>query len=197
MKKNILIVLSLISFNNFSAEVYFAPGTACEDHIITEIQSATKSIDVAVFAITNEKIVNALIAAFKKGIKIRILSDNIQATGSSSKIPALVNAGLDLRVHSVNRIMHNKVAVFDEKVAINGSYNWTASATNSNSENCVLFGEKEANVIAAFHGEFERLWGINTSEKSLLKIKKLLEKKMDQKSLDINLMNPIERKIEQ
>jgi phosphatidylserine/phosphatidylglycerophosphate/cardiolipin synthase-like enzyme len=176
--KNILFIITLfVSTYIYPAEVFFTPSTQCEDHIISEITNATKSVDVAVFAITNEKIVTALIAAHKKGTKIRILTDSIQAKVKASKIPELVNAGLELRIHSVNKIMHNKVAVFDEKSAINGSYNWTTSATEQNSENCVVFGEKEANIVALYHGEFERLWRVNTSEKSRMMIDLLMEKR--------------------
>ena len=162
---------------SYSAEVFFTPSTQCEDHIITEIRSAQKSVDVAVYSINNDKIVAALIAAHKKGIQIRILTDNIQAAGPSSKITDLVKAGLDLKVHSVHKIMHNKFAIFDEKNAINGSFNWTNPASYQNSENCALFSKQEANVVSSYHTEFERLWKLNTAEKSNIKLVKIIEKK--------------------
>lgn len=161
---------------SFSAEVFFTPSTHCEDHIISEITNATKSIDIAVYSINNDKVVNAIIAAHKKGTKIRILTDHTQASVKGSKILELVTAGLDLKLNSKNKIMHNKFAIFDEKDAINGSFNWTNPASSQNAENCVLFTDKEANVVSAYHAEFEKLWNINTADKSKKKLAKILAK---------------------
>ncbi len=182
INKSFWIILCIFSLQaSYSAEVFFTPSTQCEDHIIDEIGSAQKSVDVAVYSINNDKIVTALIASHKNGIRIRILTDNIQAAGPSSKIIDLINAGLDLKVHSVHKIMHNKFAIFDEKKAVNGSFNWTNPASSQNNENCVFFSNQEANVIANYHNEFEKLWEQNSKDKSLKKIAKIVERKKNRK----------------
>lgn len=162
--------------NTYCAEVYFSPSNDCENHIVENIQNSKKTIDIAVYAINNDKIVNALIEANKKSdIKIRILSDSIQAAGKSSKIPQLYKSGLNIKIHSVNKIMHNKFAIFDKDHAVNGSYNWTNPASVANNENCVFFDAKEDNIIKKYDEEFERLWIINSIEKSQKKISRILE----------------------
>lgn len=52
--------------------------------------------------------------------------------------------------------MHNKFAVIDRKVLINGSFNWTFQATKFNQENVTVL-ENET-LAAEYAAEFERLW---------------------------------------
>lgn len=53
--------------------------------------------------------------------------------------------------------MHQKFAVIDRKVVLTGSYNWTVSADNYNSENLLLF--RDAGPLAEeYRKEFFRLW---------------------------------------
>jgi phosphatidylserine/phosphatidylglycerophosphate/cardiolipin synthase-like enzyme len=158
-----------------AADVYFSPSLDCEERIVEAIKNSKKEIVVAVYSINNKKIVDALETAHNNGVNIRVLTDSLQAAGKSSKVLTLVNAGLNLRVHSVNKIMHNKFAVFDSKKAVSGSYNWTLAASNQNSENCILFDEP--NVIKTYLGEFDRLWQLNTAEKSAPKLAKISQRK--------------------
>jgi phosphatidylserine/phosphatidylglycerophosphate/cardiolipin synthase-like enzyme len=138
---------------------------------VDAIDNSEKEIVVAVYSINNQKIVAALKSAQKRGIKLRVLSDSLQAAGKSSKILELSDAQVDVRVHSVHKIMHNKFAVFDETVAVSGSFNWTGAASNQNSENCIFFDED--NILTAYKKQFENLWKLNTAEKSEVKLAKI------------------------
>jgi mitochondrial cardiolipin hydrolase len=65
----------------------------------------------------------------------------------------------DIHNHSdphLNGHMHHKFAIFDGERLLNGSYNWTRGAANTNFENLVDTGDPE--LIAAFAEEFKRLW---------------------------------------
>ena len=73
--------------------------------------------------------------------------------------------GLNIRVHTKNKIEHNKFAVFDGKSASTGSFNWTNSATSKNSENC-LFLINEPDYAKIYQQRFEELWKMNTETKS-------------------------------
>ncbi|MCP4012352.1 MAG: DUF1669 domain-containing protein [Phycisphaeraceae bacterium] len=52
--------------------------------------------------------------------------------------------------------MHHKFAIIDGKALINGSFNWTVSATERNQENLVI--SREAGLVKQFKTEFNRLW---------------------------------------
>lgn len=71
----------------------------------------------------------------------------------------------NIRVNSRHKIEHNKFAVYDQKIASTGSFNWTNPASNKNSENC-LFLEGNLNIINKYIVRFEQLWKENTKTKS-------------------------------
>ena len=116
-------------------------------------------------SINNTNIVNALKKAHNRGIAMRILTDRTQASGKSSKVQELRNAGINIRVHSKHKIEHNKFAVYDGNKASTGSYNWTNPASDKNSENCVFFSNDEG-VVQSYKDRFEYLWKVNTKEAS-------------------------------
>jgi hypothetical protein len=53
--------------------------------------------------------------------------------------------------------MHNKFCLFDNRVLVTGSYNWTYSAETRNAENIITTDEE--NVCLAFCEQFAKLWG--------------------------------------
>lgn len=146
-------------------EVTFTPSNECENSIIREIDHAQEKIDVAVYAINNGKIVDALKNAQRRGVKIRILTDKVQAGIKSSLVKKMYADGFNVRVNSKHKIQHNKFAIFDDKVIFTGSFNWTNSASEKNSENC-LFAINEPDAIKHYQKQFAKLWQMNTKAKS-------------------------------
>lgn len=137
------------------AAVYFTPGTDCENRIIWEIERAQK-IDIAVYSITNQKIANSIFAAHRRGARIRIITDRTMAGSRYSVVADLEAGGIPLRRHRGHRIEHNKFAVFDNARIVTGSYNWTRSATQYNSENCIFL-----NIFGPEYSQrFEYLWNL-------------------------------------
>lgn len=146
-------------------KVFFSPSLKCEAKIVDLINKSEERIDAAVYAINNDDIVCALKKAHDRGVKIRILTDRLQASNKSSKVRELYNYGINIRVHSKFKIEHNKFAVFDGKVASSGSYNWTNPASDKNSENCIFF-IRNRQAVCEFQDRFNYLWRINTKTKS-------------------------------
>ncbi len=135
--------------------VYFTPGNDCENNIIAEINQA-KKIDIAVYSITNQNIVNAIIDAKERGAKVRVITDRLQSAGKYSLAEELESAGIPVITNIKHKIMHNKFAIFDGKRIESGSYNWTDSATKSNAENCMFFDQEDK----AFTKQFDYLWDL-------------------------------------
>ena len=129
------------------------------------INKAEKSIDAAVYAINNKDIVKALKKAHDRGVKIRILTDRLQAGNRSSRVRELYDYGIKIRVNSKHKIEHNKFAVFDFNNAVTGSYNWTDPASNKNSENCLFFNRNKK-TVREYHDRFNYLWQMNSKKKS-------------------------------
>lgn len=166
MRKFIFLTLCLFAFPVMAeTAAYFSPSLACENNIIKLLNNAKKRIDIVVYSINNWNIYTALQETQKRGIPIRILTDRTQAGGRGAKAPALHAEGFNIRVHSKNKIEHNKFMVVDGETLITGSYNWTNPASLKNSENCLLIWN-DPKTISAYQKRFEYLWEINTAEKS-------------------------------
>lgn len=83
------------------------------------------------------------------------MTDRLQEQGKGSLVKELVDAGIPVRTNSTeHKIEHNKFAIFDGKEMESGSYNWTNSATKSNSENCMFFRQ----AGSEFSDRYEHLW---------------------------------------
>lgn len=139
-------------------EVYFTPSCDCENRIVSLIQEAQKQIDVAVYAINNDAIVEALKSAHNRGVQIRILTDRTQAGQKNSKVKELEQTGIPLIRHKKYRVQHDKFAIFDKQRAVTGSYNWTNSASRKNAENCFFFSDRN---VKKYDKRFENLWQMN------------------------------------
>ncbi|MEE1002091.1 MAG: phospholipase D-like domain-containing protein, partial [Bacteroidales bacterium] len=95
-----------------------------------------KSVDIVVYSISNPAIVDSILAAHKRGAKVRVITDRTQAKGKGSLVGKIRDAGIPVVTNIKHKIEHNKFAVFDGKHVVSGSYNWTTNASMYNSENC-------------------------------------------------------------
>ena len=160
------LYITFLLTNAFAGSTaYFTPSLECENNLVKKINKAEKTIDAAVYAINNKDIVKALKRANERGVKIRILTDRLQAGQRTSKVKELHDAGINIRVHSKNKLEHNKFAVFDFKEIVTGSYNWTEPASKKNSENCI-FIDRNQKAVREYHDRFNYLWQINTKKAS-------------------------------
>jgi len=153
--KEVVRYVSIIA-NHEGSKVFFSPGRACLDTISQAIASATKSIDVCVFTISDDRIASALQRQHARRVSVRILSDNDKIFDLGSDIQRLSKIGIPVRLDRGQGHMHHKFAVFDHKTVLTGSYNWTRSAETSNNENIIV--TVESSVVKAFEEEFDLLW---------------------------------------
>ncbi len=137
-----------------AVRTYFTPGPDCENNIILELNRASDSVDIAVYAITNRRIVDAVLDAHRRGVVVRVITDRTQFGGKKSLVTQLRNAGIPVATNKKHKIMHHKFAVFDARHVFSGSYNWTAAASNANAENCNFF---DTSAIE-YQRRFEFLW---------------------------------------
>jgi len=142
------------------SSAYFSPGKSCANQIINSIANARNSIDVCVFTISDDRISEALLEAHKAEIDVRIVSDNDKSNDRGSDIHYLAKQGVPVKLDRSSYHMHHKFALFDkgfEQCAlINGSFNWTRSASTSNEENITVLYDKQ--LTDTFSNTFESLW---------------------------------------
>ena len=139
-------------------EVYFSPDGGIRDRLLRAINHTKATIDLAIFDFTSGELAGALLAAKERGVMIRIVADARQAQGKHSEIPFLLEKGVKVRLARGNGrgIMHHKFAIFDGKLLMTGSYNWTDSAERFNHENLVIVDEPA--TVQRYQAQFERIF---------------------------------------
>ena len=142
--------------NSIESSAHFSPGDECRRKIIDLCHQARQSIDICVFTISDDTLSEAIYKAHKRGIKVRIITDNDKSNDLGSDVDELSGKGVNLRMDRSPNHMHHKFAVFDNTILLNGSFNWTRSASRYNEENIVVSGE--AAIVDEFQRKFEALW---------------------------------------
>jgi phosphatidylserine/phosphatidylglycerophosphate/cardiolipin synthase-like enzyme len=139
---------------------YFSDQDRIADRIIAAINRTRDSLDIAVYSITQPDIAAAIEQAHARGVRIRVVSDEQQSGGYHSEVDFLRSHGIAVRLSGGFRgqrsYMHNKFAVFDDRVIETGSFNWTTSASSYNFENAIFIENPE--VAARYEKEFQHLW---------------------------------------
>jgi cardiolipin hydrolase len=136
--------------------VHFSPGNACVEAIRRFIAQAAQQLDVCVFTISDDRITDSLLAAHRRGVAIRLLTDNDKLHDRGSDIGQLHASGLPVRTDCTENHMHHKYAVADRRLVLTGSYNWTRSAAMYNLENLLITDDTTA--VQRYSAEFDRLW---------------------------------------
>ncbi|WP_392560196.1 phospholipase D-like domain-containing protein [Orbus mooreae] len=138
------------------ANAYFSPGNYCIDKIQERFKLAKHSVDICVFTIADDEITEAIIDAHERGIRIRIITDDEKALDVGSDIDYLRSKGIAVHTDHSSSHMHHKFAIFDNQYLLNGSFNWTRSASRHNQENIIISNNKA--LISAYSREFNQLW---------------------------------------
>ncbi len=136
-------------------EVCFSPADPCDIKLIKFVQSAQKSLDIAIYDINLDQLVHEILVQSKK-IPVRIIVDRRQAKGNHSLVPLLKKAGADIRYGHQRGIFHNKFTIVDNKMIETGSFNYTHHAATANHENQVYLANPK--IIETYRKHFDELW---------------------------------------
>lgn len=138
------------------SSAHFSPGESCRTRIRELCRQAREAVDVCVFTISDNLLSDALIACHRRGVRVRVISDSEKRFDPGSDIEQLLAQGVPVRIDNSPYHMHHKFALFDRRLLLNGSFNWTRSATTSNEENLLV--TDDAHLLAEYSREFETLW---------------------------------------
>jgi len=119
-------------------QVYFDGALTA---LVEQVEGSAASIDIAIFDFTSAQLAMALVRARDRGVVVRIIADGRQARGKRSAIPLLRSAGVDIRIFRGRGAMHQKFAIFDGRLLVTGSYNWTEAAEKRNLENALFLDD--------------------------------------------------------
>lgn len=119
-----------------SIKVYYNHETALNEEVTKVIQDADEFVYFSIYTFTREDIRDAFLAAKYRGVEVRGIMDRKQSFGIDAQekiVKELQDAGVEIIFNDHSYIMHLKTVV-TEKAFVTGSYNWTASGTDSNDE---------------------------------------------------------------
>ncbi len=141
--------------NITSAEVYFSPEASGQKVLCGLIDGAQSLVRVAAFHFAETPILDALIRAHQRGIKVEVLLDKEHieyrpkkaAPGTTPEpspvLTRLMKAGIAAYVDTTHHTMHNKFMVVDGKIVTTGSYNFNKKAESKNAENLLVLHSVE------------------------------------------------------
>lgn len=138
-------------------EVGFSPNGGAEHLVIKVIDSAMLSIRIMAYSFTSKPIAEALLAAYRRGVDIKVVVDKSQLSERYTSATFLANERIPVRVDSMHAIQHNKVLIVDGETVETGSFNFTAAAASRNAENAVVVW-KTPKLAAAYQKDWETHW---------------------------------------
>lgn len=146
MKK---LVFFMLFINALCADsIYFMPYDAksAVNALIKEIKNAKSEVKIAIYSFTNREIAKAIRDSAKRGVKFKIvfdyrqnIDDKFTQIGYLAKLKNIYACTLQGKNNGkYSGIMHNKLAVIDDKKVIFGSANWSKSAFEINYEMMII-----------------------------------------------------------
>ena len=147
----------LIEQNTFRLhEVLLSPGKQIPDTLTVLLDNAKHSVNICIFTISDQLLSHKLILAHRRGVDVRIISDDRKIHDRGSQIYNLKKAGIKIKIDHSRYHMHNKFGITDGRVAFTGSYNWTYTANKHNQENLIITTNYD--IVKQFDEQFEKLW---------------------------------------
>lgn len=108
-----------------------------EQKIEELIKSSQQSIEVAMYNFSLKSLAQELIQAKKRGLEVKVFLDKEKSKDKSSEYKLLKKNGVDVILIGYTKL-HTKLAIFDKKVAVFGSSNWTKESFDKNYEIIVV-----------------------------------------------------------
>ncbi len=161
--RSIIIIFALMhsflfSYYKLKEEIivpYFSISDDCSESICKYIDESQKSIEFAIYIVTDKQIMSSLLKASERGVQVR----GIVEKRNAKPVQKLHKKKIIKLRGRKEGLMHHKFMIIDRKYLLTGSYNYTYSADNKNDENFLLI--KDPYLISKYLQEFLRLWDHN------------------------------------
>ena len=131
-----------------------------DTQLVAFINSAQKTIDIAIYDFDLENVANALAEAAGRGVRVRMVTDSDTLTNENSKIQKafdiLKQAKIPIADDQRGPIMHNKFVIVDGRAVWTGSWNFTDGDTYRLNNNAIkiVSGQLAQNYTAEFEKMF-------------------------------------------
>lgn len=124
-----------------------------EETVLEQISKATRTLDIAMYALTHPKVWAAIKILSSRGVRVRVLLDEWFFKNSNlSKLPF---EGIQLKVVR-DFTLHSKLFIIDGQTVMTGSANATKSGYLSNAEMLIAIQDKQ--LCQKYREYFENIW---------------------------------------
>jgi phosphatidylserine/phosphatidylglycerophosphate/cardiolipin synthase-like enzyme len=148
---------------------FFSPDGGVERHVVSLIDSATLSIEMAAYQFTNVYIEKALLEAAKRGVKVSLVMDRSETIGPQAAVyDRLEEAGAQIRLFTPsNGKMNDKYTVVEGKTVQWGSYNYIERAEAKNYDNATFATDRK--LAEQYHDDFGAMFNQAKPEPRVLR----------------------------
>lgn len=165
---------------------FFSGSHDLREIILKRLSLAEHSIFAAVAWFTDPILFNKLLEKLEEGVEVQLIITNHEF--NKLNYSAIENrGGFFAEIGDDNQLMHNKFCIIDHNYILNGSFNWTRKANESNNENLtVISGDpmqanmfleefKKLKLLAGHVDDNKNQSGIDTALKTVRVIKTFIE----------------------
>jgi phosphatidylserine/phosphatidylglycerophosphate/cardiolipin synthase-like enzyme len=147
-----------VSSSATTIEVWYAPEDTPLDRVVALYNRAHRYLYVSVYGLSNPRAVEALVAAKRRGIDVRVLTDRERMDDPKQRaaVNTLRLAGIPIKVNQHEGLMHLKQVVMDDEVNASGSMNHTTSGNRYNDERLDVITDRV--ITAKARDKFLAMW---------------------------------------
>lgn len=139
-------------------EALFSAEANIREALLNEIEALAETLDLALYEITSIHLVQALIKAKERGVKIRVVTDSKRARVKTSKVNLLIKRGISVKTlgEKEKGTMNHRFAILDGKKVITGPHDWSEGSWKGNYESLLIV--QDIDLADSYKKEFDRLW---------------------------------------
>jgi phosphatidylserine/phosphatidylglycerophosphate/cardiolipin synthase-like enzyme len=127
------------------------------NHMISLINQAKDSIDLAIFSLTHPQILYALRQASDRGVQINLYIDQMNLKDPKLSMLETLQKCQKIYTQKNGVLLHHKLCFIDKKYVILGSSNWTKGGLKKNEEVLLIFDKMPDKIIQQLKGLFNEL----------------------------------------
>jgi len=144
---------------------------SARDSFISMLDSAKSKIDLSIYQLRDPAIINAIICAHNRGVKIRIVTEKhpfehkYSNKGNSIELERLTKVGIPIkgltpRLAVNNKAQaHHKILIIDSNYAVIMNFNWDTSSLIENRNFALVIGKNNnAKEFQEIEGLFDADW---------------------------------------
>lgn len=141
-----------------------SPGTRIDNErnrrpaelLVEAIDQADATLDACVYGFSNQKIIDAVVRAYYRGVKVRVVGDARHLSYGDRGYRTMLEHRIPMQVGNQFHIMHNKYFVIDDRFTFVGTGNITTTGFNKNDNNWILIDDFA--VARDFADEFQQMF---------------------------------------